>query len=87
MTRRLLGKISKRQVDFIGHMLRKKEMECPHLTGKTDGKKNRGMPRQMYLQSIAQRFRDLVHSADHAANDCAKWTTMAANVRNGHGIL
>ena len=46
-TRRLLGEMKKRQMEFTGHVLRKKEMECLLLTGKIDGKKSRGRPRQM----------------------------------------
>ena len=56
-------------MEFVGDVLRKKEMECLLLTGKIDGKKSRGRPRQMYLQSIAQ---DLVISCTeliHAGND------------------
>ena len=64
MTTTLLGEIKKRQMKFIWHMLTKKEMEYLLLTGKIDVKKSRRRPRQMYLQSIAQRFRDFMHRTD-----------------------
>ena len=84
MTRRLLGEIKKRKMEFIRHVLRKKEMECLLLTGKIDGKNSIGRPRQMYLQSIAQDLGISCTELIHAASDCAKWITMAVNVHNRH---
>ena len=85
MTRRLLGEMKKRQMEYIGNVLRKKEMEYLLLMGKIDGKKSRGRPRQMYFQSVAQELGISFTGLIHAVNDCAKWMTMAANIHNWHG--
>ena len=52
--------------------------------GKIDGKKSRGGPRQMCLQSVAQGLGISCTQLIHTANDHTKWMTKAANVHNGH---
>ena len=51
--RMLLKKIRKLQLDFIGHCMRKEDLECLFLTGKINGRRDRGRQRTTYLQSIA----------------------------------
>ena len=43
--RKLLPTIRKRQLEFLGHVMRKESVENLTLTGRIEGKKSRGRPR------------------------------------------
>ena len=47
--RSLLKLITSRQIRFLGHVLRKKELEAIVLTGKIEGKRARGRQRKMFF--------------------------------------
>nr|CAB3263295.1 uncharacterized protein LOC108950266 [Phallusia mammillata] len=48
-TRQLMRTIVTRQVRFLGHVLRKKQLEHLVLTGKVEGRRDRGRQRMTYL--------------------------------------
>ena len=51
--RQLVTKIRKRQAKFVGHVIRRNQLEHLVTTGKFDGKKGRGRPREKMLDSLA----------------------------------
>ena len=50
--RELIEMIRKRQLSFLGHVYRKDDIERTVLTGRIDGKRDRGRQRLTYLQSL-----------------------------------
>ncbi|GFR85197.1 endonuclease-reverse transcriptase [Elysia marginata] len=52
-TRQLMTKIRKRQAKFVGHVLRRNQLEHLVTTGKFDGKRGSGRPREKMLDSLA----------------------------------
>ncbi|GFO17385.1 retrovirus-related pol polyprotein line-1 [Plakobranchus ocellatus] len=52
-TRQLMNKIRKRQAKFVGHVIRRNQLEHLVTTGKFDGKRGRGRPREKMLDSLA----------------------------------
>ena len=53
--KQLLNIIRKRQISFLGHAIRKDEMENLCLSGKIPGKRARGRQRKMWLQNITNK--------------------------------
>ncbi|GFR88629.1 retrovirus-related Pol polyprotein LINE-1 [Elysia marginata] len=52
-TRQLITKIRKRQAKFVGYVIRRNQLEHLVTTGKFDGKRGRGRPREKMLDSLA----------------------------------
>ena len=52
-TRQLMTKIRKRQAKFVGHVIRRNQLEHLVTTGKFDGKRGRGRPTEKMLDSLA----------------------------------
>ena len=50
--RYLLRSIRKRQLQFVGHICRKRDLEHVALTGKIAGKKSRGRQRETFMTSL-----------------------------------
>ena len=50
--RSLLKVITSRQIRFLGHVLRKNELEAIVLTGNIEGKRARGRQRKMFLDWV-----------------------------------
>ena len=78
--RALMNKIRKTQATFIGHVMRKKEIEHLVTTGKMEGKRGRGRPRMKMLLSLAEwsgqsNEIELLRLTNHRH----KWKTMVAN--------
>ncbi|GFS23500.1 hypothetical protein ElyMa_006978700 [Elysia marginata] len=48
-----MTKIRKRQAKFVGHVIRRNQLEHLVTTGKFDGKRGRGRPREKMLDSLA----------------------------------
>jgi len=79
--RTLMNTIRKRQLEFLGHVIRKKEMEHLTLTGKIEGKRSRGRQRRTLLDSLVEitpdkRKLDFIHLADNRE----EWRNMVVNV-------
>ena len=53
-SRGLIKHIRERQLSFLGHALRRKQIEHLSLSGKFEGKRARGRPRQKYLDTLIQ---------------------------------
>ena len=51
--RKLLPTVRKRQLEFLGHVMRKESLENLTLTGRIEGKKSRGRPWIKYLTSLS----------------------------------
>ena len=51
-TRQLMTKIRKRQAKFVGQVIRRNQLEHLVTTGKFDGKRGRGRPREKMLDSL-----------------------------------
>ena len=87
--RNIIATIRSRQMRFLGHIMRRGELEDLSITGKLDGKRPRGRPRFTYIEKI----RKLIQNEDHqditankilqSTRDRTYWKTlMAANVHN-----
>ena len=93
--RKLLPTIRKRQLEFLGHVMRKESVENLTLTGLTEGKKNRGRPRIKYLTSLRTWMAERVPEGQRGGmkeqellrrtKDRKLWKAMIAHVLKGHG--
>ena len=50
--------IRKRQLKFLGHVMRKEGLENLVLTGKIEGSRGRGRPRETYMSSLCKWMRE-----------------------------
>ena len=50
--RELLNQVRRRQMAFLGHVYRKDDVERQVLTGRVQGKRDRGRQRMTFLQSL-----------------------------------
>ena len=57
-TRKLMKIIRRRQLEFLGHVMRKEGMEDLILNGKIQGTRSRGRPRQTYMESLCNWMRN-----------------------------
>ena len=83
--RSLLLTIRRRQLSFLGHVIRKEGLEELALTGKVQGRKGRGRPRGTYMKSMAAYTNKSVVQLLRAAKDRDLWKNMTANVLREHG--
>ena len=51
--RKLVETIKKRQLQFLGHILRKEELEDMAITGNIEGKRARGRQRLTFISSLS----------------------------------
>ena len=72
---------------FLGHVIRKTELENLDITGKFDGKKGRGRPRTSYLASLNKWLDPTANKNVIIQTSASKvrWRDMIANTRTGHG--
>ena len=65
--RKLIQAVRRRQLQFLGHVLRKQELEDVALTGKIEGKRTRGKQRLTYISNLSQWMgkseRDILRTA------------------------
>ena len=80
----LLVTIRKRQLEFFGHVMRKEGLEELFITGKIEGRRDRGRQRLTYLDSMAKWTGVPKEELLHTSKDRDKWKFMIANVI-GHG--
>lgn len=76
----LLRLIRKRQLSFLGHCLRKEGLEKLVLTGKIEGRRDRGRQRTTFMGSLANHVGMTTTSIIHAAHDRKYWHHLVANV-------
>ena len=80
--RSLLETIRRRQMNFLGHTLRRKTNEHLCLTGKIEGKRARGRQRLKYVQSLLEDIEGNITPVQliRTAEDRSKWRGMTVNV-------
>ena len=83
--RKLVVTIRKRQLQFLGHVLRKEELEDVAITGKIEGKRARGRQRLTFISSLSHWMKINEKDIIRTAKDRDLWRTMAANVLEEQG--
>ena len=83
--RNLLIRIRKQQLEFVGHIMRNKELENIIITGKADGKRCRGRQRMTFIQSLSKWMEIREVELLHAVHDRRKWKAMISDVWSRHG--
>jgi len=84
--RTLLSTIRRRQLEFLGDVVRKEGLENLVLTGKIEGNRDRGRQRKTFLGSlreqVANKWRTDIRSSEilHLARERGRWNIMIANV-------
>ena len=81
----LLKAIRKRQLEFLGHVMRKEGLENLSVTGKINGKRSRGRQRLTYIASISRWMNATEQEVLNTTKDRKKWKSMIANVLVGQG--
>ena len=93
--RKIMKTIRKRQIEFLGHVMRKEGLEELMLTGRVNGKRSRGRQRLTYLESLSKWMTEQVDETEkmqvarlkilRTAKDRELWRTMVVNVRGEYG--
>ena len=80
--RTLIREVRKRQIHFLGHVLRREGIEHLTLTGKIEGRRARGRQRQKFLNSLVEDQSPEVKPNEliHLAGDRMKWRGLTVNV-------
>ena len=82
--RGLIKQIRERQLGFLGHVLRRKQLEHLSLSGKIEGRRARGRQRHKYLDTLLQDIHQqitpgaLIQLADNRNG----WRELTVNVRD-----
>ncbi len=76
--------IRRRQLEFFGHVMRKEGLEELFITGKIEGRRDRGRQRLTYLDSMAKWTGGPKVELLRMSKDRDNWRFMIANVI-GHG--
>jgi len=85
--RTLMKVIRKRQMQFLGHVMRCKGLENLVLTGKIEGKRSRGRQRQKFITSLNKDLNMGRSDLEllKLSTDRTGWKTMIANALKGQG--
>ena len=86
--RSLLKTIRKRQMEFLGHVCRRRGLEFLSLTGKVEGKRDRGKKRITFLDSLCNSATGGQSKGLNflkLSDDRDVWRGMAANVCSRSG--
>ena len=80
--REMIINIRRRQMTFLGHIMRREDIEALILSGKMEGKKARGRPRVNYMENIHHNAgMDVSNGALlQQTKNRQKWKSMVANV-------
>ena len=83
-SRSLIKEIRGRQLSFLGHILRRREIEHLSITGKFEGRRARGKQRQKYLDRILEDLGGRWKSGEfmQLATDRMRWHEMIAYVKD-----
>ena len=81
--RSLITTIRKRQLNFLGHVLRRHKYEHLSLTGKIEGRRGRGRPRLKFIESLLEDVQGQHRPAEflQLAENRQRWRSITANVR------
>ena len=75
--------IRKKQLEFLGHLYRKKGFENQLLTGKIEGKRDRGQQRTTYMDSLKPLTNEKnAGTFLQKTVDRENWKTLIVNVCN-----
>ena len=82
--RALVGEIRRRQMNFVGHIIRSEKLEHLCLTGRVEGRRARGRQRVKYLDSLREDLDGdyTPNQIIQAARDRLRWRQMTANVQD-----
>ena len=84
--RELLEVITKRQLRFLGHIIRKGGPECVALQGRVEGRRARGRQRATFLDWIKKTTNmESTAAIFSCARDRLRWRTMTAQACITHG--
>ena len=81
--REMMRTIRQRQLQFLGHVIRARELEYDCLVGRIEGTRARGRQRKKYLDCIRDDLRGQYVSSGNLirmADDRERWRSMAADV-------
>ena len=80
--RELLAVIRRRQMRFLGHVVRRKDLETLILTERIKGRRGRGRPRIKYMDDMKSAIGGGLTTQQimYAARDREQWRSMIANV-------
>ena len=81
----LVETIRKRQLQFLGHVLRKEELEDVAITGKIEGKRARGRQRLTFISNLSHWMKIGEKEIIRRAKDREIWRTMATNALEEQG--
>ena len=88
--RSLIKTIRKRQMKFVGHIYRKREIEHLSMTGRIDGRRSRGRQRETYIDSLnAWATSKAVNNNQFMGTsyDRDRWRAMVVNACSRHDTL
>ena len=81
--RELLRTIRRRQMRFLGHVMRREQIENLSLTGRIPGERGRGRPRMKYLDGIKKTIGGLTTGQMlQMTRNRDVWKSMVATVFN-----
>ena len=82
--RSLVKEIRKRQLNFIGHIIRREKIEHLCLTGRIEGRRSRGRQRTKYMDSIVKDIErnNTSNELIHLAGDRERWRLVIAHVQD-----
>ena len=83
--RRLMKMIRKRQMEFLGHVMRKDGLENLMVTGKIEGRRSRGRQRKTYIRSLSEWTKKSQIELLRATRHRQRWRSMIADVLPGYG--
>ena len=83
--RKLLCNIRKRQFEFLGHVMRKEEIENLVVTGKIDGKRDRNRQRMTSVKSLSNWMNASPIKIIQTAKNRVDWKIMVTNALSGYG--
>ena len=84
--RNLLRTIWRRQIEFLGHVMRKEGLENLMLMGRIEGKRDRGRQRRKFLgalkEQVAKNWRNGIRASKilHITRDRKNWNIMIVNI-------
>ena len=83
--REMLSEVRKRQMSFLGHVIREDGLENLTVTGRISGTRSRGRPRKKYLDRMREMIGEGIttHQLLQSTRDRNLWRSMSANVYNG----
>ena len=81
LDRELINSIRKRQLNFMGHIIREDKIEFTCLSGKIEGRRQRGRPRQKYIDRLLEITGGTQANLIRSARDRKGWRSIVANVQ------